>query len=223
MDNLIEKIFKFKKVNTKELLKYGFVEEGNKFYFHKNLTDFNMLLTVCVNKQSEISAEINDLETKEPYTLFLSESAVGAFVGNLRMEYEAILMDIACKCFDKEIFKRDYTKRLISYIREFYGGELEFLWDKFPDIAVVRRKDNRKWYGVIFAISKCKLGCDCDEIIEAIDLRMVAEDIERLVDNQKYFKGYHMNKKHWITISLEGDVSFEEIVKRTDESYKMAH
>lgn len=37
----------------------------------------------------------------------------------------------------------------IEYVRKKYGDELEFLWTKFPDNAAWRRKDNRKWYGVL--------------------------------------------------------------------------
>ena len=32
---------------------------------------------------------------------------------------------------------------IIKYVRESYGDELEFLWKKFPDNAVWRRKDNK--------------------------------------------------------------------------------
>ena len=39
----------------------------------------------------------------------------------------------------------------------YYCDELEFLWQKFPDNAVWRRKDNKKWYGALLTVSKEKL------------------------------------------------------------------
>ena len=111
---------------------------------------------------------------------------------------------------------------IIEYVRKKYGDELEFLWEKFPDNAIWRRKDNKKWYGALLTVSKRKLGIDSDEIIEIIDLRMKPEDIEAKADKLKYFRGYHMNKKHWITICLDDTVSVEEIQQGIDESYTLA-
>ena len=34
--------------------------------------------------------------------------------------------------------------------------------------------------------------------------------------------GYHMNKKHWFTICLDGFVPMEEIFRRIDESFALA-
>lgn len=59
-------------------------------------------------------------------------------------------------------------------------------------------------------------------MIEILDLRMKPEDIETIVDNKKYFPGYHMNKKHWITICLDGTLPVEEIYVHLDESYHLA-
>ena len=39
---------------------------------------------------------------------------------------------------------------------------------------------------------------------------------------KKYFPAYHMNKKSWYTIKLDGTVDFDEICKRLADSYKSA-
>ncbi len=40
-----------------------------------------------------------------------------------------------------------------------------------------------------------------------------------------YFKsitpGYHLNKKHWITIELDGDVPEEELINLIEDSYRL--
>ena len=43
-----------------------------------------------------------------------------------------------------------------------------------------------------------------------------------MIDKKRYFPGWHMNKKHWYTIILDGSVSTEEICSRIDESYRLA-
>lgn len=51
-----------------------------------------------------------------------------------------------------------------------YQDELEFLWKRFPDNAVYRRKDTGKWYGAMLTISKQKLGLDSSEKVVILDL-----------------------------------------------------
>ena len=51
---------------------------------------------------------------------------------------------------------------------------------------------------------------------------MNSEDINRLVDYKKYFPAYHMNKKNWVTICLEGKVDLKEIYEKIDQSYILA-
>lgn len=120
------------------------------------------------------------------------------------------------------IWKSDYTKEVINYVHQAYGDALEFLWPKFPNNAIWRRKDSRKWYAALLSVSKKKLGIDSDDIVEIIDLRMDPEMLTFLVDNKKYYPGYHMNKRHWCTIILDGSVTLEEIYARIDESFVLA-
>ena len=103
-----------------------------------------------------------------------------------------------------------------------YGDELEFLWEKFSGNAVWRRKDNKKWYAAVLSVSKRKLGFDSDEIAEVIDLRIQPEKLEDLIDNKNYFPAYHMNKKHWFTIILDGSVPSDVIFDYLKDSYDLA-
>lgn len=222
MNKIIESVFKYKAVNFEKLVGYGFEKEDGIFSYRTFFQNARMELTVHIDMNGQISTEVFDLDTQEPFTLFLVENAVGEFTGNIRAEYEKILTDIADKCFEKEVFKNEQTKAVIDYIRTAYGDELEFLWKKSPDNAVWRRKDSKKWYGILMTVSKRKLGTDSDEMVEIIDLRMTTENIEKTVDGRIYFKGYHMNKRHWITICLDGSAVLREIYVLIDESYRLA-
>ncbi|MDE6583203.1 MAG: MmcQ/YjbR family DNA-binding protein, partial [Clostridia bacterium] len=126
------------------------------------------------------------------------------------------------KCFEKNIFKSRQAKEIIEYVRNQYGDELEFLWEKFPTAAIWRRKDNKKWYATLLVISKRKLGVDSDEVIDIIDLRIETEKLEKVVDKKSFFEGYHMNKKHWVTICLDDSVPTKEIIDYLNQSYKLA-
>ncbi len=222
MSDILHDIFKNKKVNLSKLVSFGFEQENSLYTYSRIFAESGFRLTVSITNQGEISAAVIDPAAGEPYTLHLSDNAVGSFVGGIKNEYEKILADIADKCFEPDVFKSEQAKAVINYLRDTYSDELEYLWQKFPDNAVVRRKDNKKWYAALLTVSRRKLGIDSDEMIEILDLRMKPEDIETIVDNKKYFPGYHMNKKHWITICLDSTLSVGEIFGKIDESYLLA-
>ena len=179
-------------------------------------------MTVFVTKTGEISTKLLDPDSGEEYVLHRDPLAKGAFVGKIRMEYGRILELIANKCFENDVFQSDYAHKVIRYVRQTYGDELEFLWERFPDNAIFRRKDTGKWYGALLVLSRRKLGLASDDLVDILDLRIKSGEIETLVDKEKFFPGYHMNKKHWFTVCLDGSVPMEEIFRRIDDSYLLA-
>lgn len=222
MNKLTDGIFKYKRAVLSKLPDYGFEAEEGDYVYRAQICDNQMRLTVRINARGEVETEVFDTETEEPYTLFLVDGAVGEFVGKVRSDYTGVLEDIAEKCFEREVFKGAHTAPLIEYVRERYGDELEFLWEKTPDCAVWRRKDNRKWYAAILTIRYEKLGIEREGTVEIIDMRMEPTELEKAVDNKAYFRGYHMNKKHWVTMLLDGSAPYDELVRRLDESYELA-
>lgn len=221
--NAEKEIFRRKKLIPSKLQPYGFVDDGDCFTFRKTLAQSGLALTVKITPAGEISTEITDPATEDAYTLHLTDGAVGSFVAGVRADYAQILADIASHCFEPEIFKSFQTKQLVEYVGDHYGDEPEYLWKKFTDNAVWRRKDTGKWYGAILTVSRRKLGLDSDEIAEILDFRCPPEELDALADGKLYFRGWHMNKKSWCTIVLDGSVSTEEICRRIDKSYSLAN
>lgn len=219
---MTERIFKNRKLNISKLLSFGFKETDGRYVYHTDLVDGQMRMTVKIDTDGKIDTKVFDNADGDEYVLHRVENAAGAFVGQVKDEYASLLEEISAKCFDFETFKANQAKEVINHIRNTYGNELEYLWQKFSDNAVVRRDDNQKWYAVFLTVSRRKLGFDSDEKVEIIDLRMTPEDIEKQVDSVKILPGYHMNKKHWITICLDGSVSLDEIYRKIDASYMLA-
>lgn len=216
-------VFDYKSPNFDKLVKFGFsLNEGIYSYVTKILGgQFEMRVDIS-SKDKEVKTLVTDLSTGDPYILHLVADACGAFVGAVREEYERVLTEISEKCFEKDVFKSDYAHKVIEYVRNKYGDELEYLWKTFPTNAVWRRKDNNKWYGALLVLSKRKLGLDSDEKIDIIDLRIDPNILPTIVDGEKYFLGYHMNKKTWFTIRLDGSVPIEEIFEWVDKSFLLA-
>lgn len=200
---------------------YGFTRKDGVWSYETDIMDGSFRLHVFAAENGDVDTQLVEVENGEPYVLYKT-GASGAFVGAIRGAVEAVLADIAAACYNASVFKTDQAQMAIEYVREKYGGELEFLWTKFPDNAVWRRKDNQKWYGAILTVNGNKLGLDTDKIVEIIDLRMQAENRETILSRAHYYPGWHMNKKSWYTLVLDGSIPDEEIKLRITESYDLA-
>ena len=217
----VKDLIKDKKIDLKRLEKFGFKLKDNSYYYDIFLLNNQFKMTVKINLDNSIFTEIIDAETSEPYVLHLLEERRNGYIEKVYKTYSEVLEKIKKECFEDEIFKTDYTNEIVDYIKNKYGDELEFLWEKSPKTAVVRRKNSNKWYAVILTLSKRKLNLDSDEAVEIINLHNSREEIEKLIDNKRYFPAYHMNKKHWCTICLDGTVELKEIYKLIDISYEL--
>lgn len=215
-------IFGCKSPVREKLIAFGFRERDGGFVYAEPILEGELTVTVKVTERG-VETETTDPLTGEPYSLHLVEEAQGAFVGSVRAAYNALLRRVAEECFVTDVFKSDAARSAIGYVSERYGISLEFLWEKLPDAAVWRRQDNRKWFGVLMPVPASKLGLDAEGKLEILDLRADPDVVAEITDNVHYFPGYHMNKKHWITIPLDGSVPPEEIFARIDDSYILAN
>ena len=211
-----------KKPNSEKLLSYGFKKSAG-FVYKKDILNGEFILEVYISKNGNMDTKVVESSTGELYTLHLVQGVKGSFVGKIKNEYESVINDIVINCFEYDVFNEPLTLKIIQYIKEKYNDEPEYLWEKFPRNAVFRRKDNQKWYAAILTAKKCKIGInDENEIAEIIDLRAKPEEIEKLTDKKFVYPGYHMNKKHWITVPLDGKVPSARICKLIDTSYELA-
>ena len=97
-------------------------------------------------------------------------------------------------------------EEIFQYVKEQYGTEPEYLWKKDPDSAVLRHK-NGKCYAIIMAVEKKTLGLEEDGKINILDVKCDPDLVGMLIQTYGFLPGYHMNKRHWITILLDESVS----------------
>lgn len=220
MDEL-KSYFKNYQANPTKLIAYGFKKQASVFKYEIKIINDTFKLVVVVNNGTVVT-EVLDLMTNEPYTLHLLSGPRGDFIASVREAYFKVLDDIKTHCFDYRVFMAKQSQLLIDYVSSKYHNELEFLWPKTPYNAIWRRDDNHKWYGVMMRITSSKLKIANDDEIEVINLRLEADKMADLIDHEKYFPGWHMNKQSWYTIILDGRVSITELYARIDESYRLA-
>lgn len=140
----------------------------------------------------------------------------------MRDEYEAVLFDVADQCCVNDVFKSPVTIELIDYVRHKYCDELEFLWPNTPNNAIWRRKDNKKWYAAVLTVERNRLGIDSNELIEIINLKAEPAKLTKLLLQDHFYPGWHMNKKHWFSVILDGSVEVDYLKQLLDHSYLLA-
>ena len=212
---------KDKKIDLKRLEKFGFKLKENSYYYNISLLKNQFKMCVKINLDNSIFTELIDTETNETYVLHLLEERRNGYIEKVYKTYSKVLDKIKKECFEDEIFKANYTKEIVAYVKNKYGDELEFLWEKSPKNAVVRRKSSNKWYAVILTIPKRKIGLESDEVIEVINLHNIPKEIEKLIDYKRYFPAYHMNKKHWFSLLLDAQTDWDQLTSLLAESYSL--
>lgn len=218
----IDKIFFCRSFDFTKLSAFGFEVKQGKYCYRCPLASDGFAADIRISSNGKLQADVIDTETGDIYALVKSPSATGVFIGKIRAELTEILQKIADECTVTEVFQTPFAKEIIRYAKEKYQDDFEYLWPKFPRNAIVRRKDNQKWYAAILTAAADKVGREGKEILEIFDLRCPPEELEKLVDGKKYLPGWHMNKKHWLTVRLDGSVPLAEILKRIDVSYTLA-
>ena len=114
-----------------------------------------------------------------------------------------------------------YRDKVLKWALDTYGSTPESLWAKTPDDVVLRHQSNKKWYAILMKVRRSVLGLDGDEIIDIINVKCDTLEIDFLSQQQGFFKGYHMNKNHWLTILLDGSVPLETVCGLIEQSFDM--
>ncbi len=220
-EKVVERVFKDRKLVVENLVPFGFVPRENGFSYRAALLGGMVSVEFEIGVDGAVRVEVREAGEKE--VLRLSQRSSSSFLSRqLRKEYEEELWHVAERCFEPDVFRHELTRRLIAHVRTLYGDELEHLWRRSPENAIVRRRDNEKWYAAFLVIPRLKLTGDSKERTEVLNLRVEPGTLEGCVDQVRRLPGYHMNLKHWVCLCLDGSVPFEELAERLDTSYRLA-
>ena len=91
-------------------------------------------------------------------------------------------------------------QELFALAAQRYGSTPEYPWQ--DDNAMLRRKDNEKWYAVVLKVAASKLGLTEDREIELLNVKCDPMLLASLRTQAGYFPAYHMNKEKWLSIGL---------------------
>lgn len=217
--NIESIIFKKSKIDYNKLITYGFIKNNDSYIYETNFLDDTMKAIITV-KDNLISGIVIDLNTDLEYTNFRLNNASGEFVSSVKNAYEGILKDIRDKCFLLEYFINEQSNRISRLINDKYSVLPEFLWEDYPDFGIFRNKRSNKWFGLIMNIDKNKLDNKQKGNIDVLNIKFDG-NIKDYLKIKGIYPAYHMNKKSWLTITLDDSLSDEYIMELVDKSYEL--
>ena len=202
-------IFKAYEFNKKKAISFGFIEENGIFKYSSLILedDFQLIVSIV---DKEISFHVYDQETGDLYPQVHMESMRGSFVGAVREACLEVLYQIRKSCFDVQDFICPQTERVMAIVQEKYGNQLEYLWEKSPDTAVLRHESNQKWYVVLMKIPWDRL-----------DKGREHDHVADLLSQKGIYPAFHMNKRYWISVPLDDTFTDEKVLELFEISWDL--
>ena len=209
-------IFKAYQFNSKKAKEYGFVENQGVWTYSSTILQGDFLMMVTV-EDGDLSFQVYDQETGELYPQVHMESMRGTFVGSVREACLEVLYSIRKACFEVQEFLCPQTKRIMALVQEKYSNQLEYLWEKSPDTAVLRHEDNQKWYAILMRIPWDRLDKGREGLVEAVNLKH--DQVADLLSQNGIYPAFHMNKRYWISLPLDDTLTDEKVLELFERSW----
>ena len=209
-------IFKAYQFNSKKAKEYGFVENQGVWTYSSTILQGDFLMMVTV-EDGDLSFQVYDQETGDLYPQVHMESMRGTFVGSVREACLEVLYSIRKACFEVQEFLCPQTKRIMTLVQEKYGNQLEYLWEKSPDTAVLRHEDNQKWYAILMRIPWDRLDKGREGLVEAVNLKH--DQVADLLSQNGIYPAFHMNKRYWISLPLDDTLTDEKVLELFERSW----
>lgn len=217
----VKQIFSRSKPIWNQLIKFGFKEKGDKYYYEETFKNNAFKLKMIVDSNGCINIMVIDLAYNEEYLALNVASQQGEFVNLVRLECLKVLEKIKDNCFEIFYFKGEQTNRIVEKVKELFQDKPEFLWEDTPNAGVFREPNKHKWYGIIMEIDKSKLDNKNKGLVDVLNVKLEPEEILELLKSEGFYKAYHMNKKYWISIVLDETVSDEKIISLIKKSHSL--
>ena len=204
-----------KRLLVKKLQQFGFTSGEGIYQYRQDLTG-NLQVRMSLSEASW-TLQVFDLTEEEIYVPFELEAADGNFVNGVRHQVDDLVKTIAASCLTG-VRQRD---RLLVYALAKYQTEPCYPWPEYPEHCTLKVAPDGKWYGLIMKVSFKVLSLKYEGELDVLNVKLAPERIEKLQDGVNYLPAYHMNKKYWLTVRLDGGLALAEIENLLDESYRL--
>ncbi len=109
---------------------------------------------------------------------------------------------------------------IFDYAKRQHDTAAEYLWARYPSYAVLRHRENRKWYGVVMNVPREKLGLPGTGEVDILNVKCEPLAGDLLRQFAGFLPAYHMNRTHRVSILRDGTVSDDIIRGPLDASFQ---
>lgn len=111
-------------------------------------------------------------------------------------------------------------EQVIRWAMEQFGVEPEYPWADSPEAFILRHPNSGKWFGVVMAVGRDKLGLPGEGRTDILNLKVDPLLLGSLLETPGFCPAYHMNKLHWASLVLDGPLGEEDILPLLSMSYE---
>lgn len=231
---------------------YGFFHDSAGWHYSQKFLDDEFRADITVTDGGEVSGTVIDLDLEEEYLPLRVPRETGAFVGQVREEYASLLGDIADNCFYKLPFLSEQANHIAAKVLNKWGEGVDHPFSKWPSYGSFRNADTQKWYGLVMNIPRSKLKSKeqsvdeaapksrqvqkgsaansasagnigkTDPEIEVLNVKVAPSRLNDFLEEPGIYPAYHMNKKSWVSIILDGTVPDERIMGMLEVSRRFS-
>ena len=83
----------------------------------------------------------------------------------------------------------------------------------------MRHEGNQKWYAVLMRISWDKIEKGREGLVEAVNLKQ--DQVSDLLVKKGIYPAFHMNKRYWISVTLDDTLSDEAVLELIERSWSL--
>lgn len=219
-----EKVFERKRFVKEKMLDFGFTENDGGYCYETDFMDGDFSAVLQVSKSGEIACRVVDKMNGEEYSQIRIDSSRSGYVQSVRTAYEELLGHIAEECCKEVSFASDQANRIAERIAGTYDTLPDYPWDGsgYQHFGVFRHSGNSKWFALIMNVKRRVLTKDHDEsAVDVVNLKAERDAIAKLTQRPGIYPAYHMNRKYWISVALDGLLTDDEVMALVSESFRL--
>ena len=206
------------------MLDFGFIKTGGAYRYETDFMNGDFSATVIIFDNGAFDCTVVDKMNDEEYRPLRIDSFSGGYVNSVRLAYEALLESIAGGCCKDVLFASDQANRIAERISEVFGVAPDFPWkqSKYQSCGVFRHADNLKWFALIMNVRRRLITKGGDNsTVDIINLKSEPDMIEQLTRQTGIYPAYHMNRKHWISVSLDDTLTDDRVMALLAKSFEL--
>jgi len=113
-------------------------------------------------------------------------------------------------------------KEFEALVLDMYNVKADYPFEEDFETGVFRHSDSRKWFAIAMNIGYGRIIPGRDGNVEVVNLKCEPEVIESIAGVEPgIYRAYHMNKTHWLTVTLDGSCDDETIAWLLGISYEL--